>query len=120
MDKFAPLGPLIASTQAIRDPSKLKITTHVNGELRQESGTENMIFDVATLVRHLSRGITLRRGTIIMTGTPDGVAAFMKPSPWLRNGDVVEIEISGIGKIKNKMVFEDENCQPQDVREPGF
>lgn len=64
--------------------------------------------------------MTLRKGSVIMTGTPDGVAAFMKPSPWLKNGDVVEIEIEGIGKIRNKMVFEDETCKPEDDRAPGF
>ena len=120
MDKFAPMGPVITSGHIIKDPSALKITTHVNGEKRQESSTDKMIFDVAALVRHLSRGMTLRPGTIIMTGTPDGVAAFMNPSPWLKNGDVVEIEISGIGKICNKFVFEDETCQPTDRRAPGF
>lgn len=120
MDDFAPLGPLIASTKVIPDPGKLQLTTHVNGELRQSSGTDSMIFDVATVVRHLSRGITLTPGMVIMTGTPDGVAAFMKPSPWLKHEDVVEIEISGIGKIRNKMVFEDPNSSPADNRPPGF
>jgi 2-keto-4-pentenoate hydratase/2-oxohepta-3-ene-1,7-dioic acid hydratase in catechol pathway len=120
MDKFTPLGPVISSTAVVGDPSKLKITTHVNGELRQESGTDQMIFDVPSLIRHLSRGMTLRRGTIIMTGTPDGVAAFMKPSPWLKNGDVVQIEISRIGQIRNKMVFENDYILPTDDRAPGF
>jgi 2-keto-4-pentenoate hydratase/2-oxohepta-3-ene-1,7-dioic acid hydratase in catechol pathway len=120
MDGFAPLGPVIASTRVIQNPSKLQLTTHVNGELRQSAGTDSMIFDVATVIRHLSRGITLRAGTVIMTGTPDGVAAFMKPSPWLQDGDVVEIEISGIGKIRNKMVFEDPQSTPPDSRPPGF
>lgn len=120
MDKFAPLGPVIVSTKVLKDPSSLKISTHVNGELRQDSTTGSMIFDVPTLVRHMSRGMTLRPGAIIMTGTPDGVAAFMKPSPWLKNGDVVEIEISGIGKIRNRMTFEDENSHPSDNRPPGF
>ena len=119
-DKFAPLGPMIVSTHAIPDPSKLKIITRVNGEVRQQSGTDSMIFDVASIVRHLSRGMTLRPGTVIMTGTPDGVAAFMKPSPWLRNGDVVEVEITGIGRIRNKMVFEDENNAPHEQRAPTF
>ncbi|TVY84568.1 Fumarylacetoacetate hydrolase domain-containing protein [Lachnellula suecica] len=120
-DKFSPLGPVLVSTQAIPDPSKLKIITHVNGELRQESGTDSMIFDVASIIRHLSRGITLQPGTVILTGTPDGVAAFRTPSPWLQNGDVVEIEITGIGKIRNKMVFEDENYAPASpMRAPGF
>jgi 2-keto-4-pentenoate hydratase/2-oxohepta-3-ene-1,7-dioic acid hydratase in catechol pathway len=120
MDKFAPLGPVLVSTNVITDPTKLHIYTRVNGEERQNSGTDNMIFDVPTLIRHLSRGITLRPGTVIMTGTPDGVIAFMKPSPWLKNGDVVECEITGIGKIRNKMVFEDENNLPADDRAPGF
>ena len=79
-----------------------------------------MIFDVPTLIRHSSRGITLRAGTVIMTGTPEGVAAFIKPSPWLKNGDVVEIEISSIGKIRNKMVFEDERSAPPDDSAPAF
>jgi 2-keto-4-pentenoate hydratase/2-oxohepta-3-ene-1,7-dioic acid hydratase in catechol pathway len=120
MDKFAPLGPVIVSTAEIPDPSKLEIITHVNGESRQKSGTDSMIFDIPSLIRHLSRGMTLRAGTVIMTGTPDGVAAFMKPSPWLKNGDLVEIEITGIGKIRNRMVFEDENHHPSDDRPPGF
>lgn len=120
MDKFAPVGPVIVSKNVIADPSQLTITTHVNGEQRQHSGTGNMIFDIPTLIRHLSRGITLQPGTIIMTGTPEGVAAFIKPSPWLKNGDTVEIEISKIGKIRNKMVFEDENNLPVETRAPGF
>ncbi|KAK5051554.1 hypothetical protein LTR84_003206 [Exophiala bonariae] len=120
MDKFAPIGPVIVSRHVMTDSSSLKILTHVNGAVRQDSTTASMIFDVPALIRHLSRGITLRPGTIIMTGTPDGVAAFMKPSPWLKDGDVVEIEISGIGKIRNRMSFEDENSQPPDDRPPGF
>ncbi len=120
-DKFAPLGPVLVSTRAIPDPSKLKIVTLVNNEKRQEASTNSMLFDVASIIRHLSRGITLRPGTVIMTGTPDGVAAFMKASPWLQNGDVVEIEIAGIGKISNRMVFDDENyAPPEPHRQPGF
>lgn len=120
MDKFAPLGPLIASTSVIPDPAKLRITTQVNGVQRQHSGTDSMIFDVARIIRHLSRGTTLRPGTVIMTGTPDGVAAFMRPSPWLANGDVVEIDITNIGKIRNKMVFDDASYAPKDMRAPTF
>jgi 2-keto-4-pentenoate hydratase/2-oxohepta-3-ene-1,7-dioic acid hydratase in catechol pathway len=120
MDKFSPIGPVIVSRDVMTDFPSLEISTHVNGEVRQHSTTASMIFDVPTLIRHLSRGIALRPGTIIMTGTPDGVAAFMKPSPWLKNGDVVEIDISGIGKIGNRMSFEDENSQPPDDRPPGF
>lgn len=120
MDKFAPLGPVLVAPHVIGNPATLEIATHVNGERRQASSTKNMIFDIATLIRHLSRGRTLRKGTVIMTGTPDGVAAFMQPSPWLKDGEVVEIEISGIGKISNKMVFEEQNSKPSDDRPPGF
>ncbi|KIW95656.1 uncharacterized protein Z519_04241 [Cladophialophora bantiana CBS 173.52] len=64
-----------------------------------------MIFDVAAVVRHMSQGITLKRGTVIMTGTPDGVLAREKPQVYLNSGDLVEVEIEKIGKIANKMVF---------------
>lgn len=105
-DKFAPIGPVIASTTAIPDPKTLTLTTTVNGELRQKTKTDDLIFDIPAIIRFLSRGTTLRPGTVIMTGTPSGVAAFMKPPPWLGDGDVVEIGITGIGKIRNKMVLE--------------
>ena len=98
---------MLVSPLAIPDPSKLKLITRVNGEVRQESGTDDLIFDVPTIIRHLSRASTLRPGTVIMTGTPSGVAAFRKPPAWLQDGDVVEIEIEGIGKIRNRMVFKD-------------
>lgn len=120
MDKFAPLGPVLVSPRVIQDPSALNILTLVNGEQRQASSTANMIFDCSSLIRHLSRGRTLRKGTVIMTGTPDGVAAFMQPSPWLQDGDIVEIEFSGIGRIKNLMVFEDKDSAPEEKRSPGF
>jgi 2-keto-4-pentenoate hydratase/2-oxohepta-3-ene-1,7-dioic acid hydratase in catechol pathway len=85
----------------------LKLKTWVNGEERQNAGTDEMIHDIPTILRFLSRGTTLKPGTIIMTGTPSGVAAFMKPPAWLQHGDVVEIEISGLGTIRNKMVLVD-------------
>ena len=97
----------VVSPLAIPNPSKLKLITHVNGEARQESGTDSLIFDVPAIIRHLSRASTLRPGTVIMTGTPSGVAAFRKPPAWPQDGDVVEVEIEGIGKIRNKMVFKD-------------
>ena len=106
-DKFAPIGPVIASTAAIQDPHALELRTHVNGEQRQQTSTGDMIFDIAAIIRFLSRGVTLRPGTVIMTGTPAGVAAsFAAQDKYLRDGDIVEIGISGIGKIKNKMVHE--------------
>jgi 2-keto-4-pentenoate hydratase/2-oxohepta-3-ene-1,7-dioic acid hydratase in catechol pathway len=91
----------------IPDPAKLHLTTRVNGEERQRPGTDNLLFDVRDILRHLSRGRTLRPGTVIMTGTPDGVGLFMKPSGLLKDGDVVEIEINQIGRISNRMSFVD-------------
>jgi 2-keto-4-pentenoate hydratase/2-oxohepta-3-ene-1,7-dioic acid hydratase in catechol pathway len=105
-DKFAPIGPSIVSTSVIPDPSKLRLTTKVNGELRQETGTDDLLFDIRTVIRHMSRGKTIRPGTVIMTGTPSGVGWFMEPSGLLKDGDIVEVEIDQIGVIKNRMVFE--------------
>ena len=105
-DKFAPLGPILVSSHDIIDPSALTLRTRVNGELRQESGTNDLIFSVPEIVRHLSRGRTLRQGTVIFTGTPSGVGAFQQGGPkFLVDGDLVEIEIEGIGKIANKIAF---------------
>ena len=78
----------------------------VNSEERQSTRTDDLIFDIPAIIRHLSRGTTLRKGTVIMTGTPSGVAAFLKPPVWLQDGDVVEVQLESIGIIRNKMVFE--------------
>ncbi|RFU24406.1 hypothetical protein B7463_g11930, partial [Scytalidium lignicola] len=105
-DKFAPLGPSISSRIVIPDPGALSLKTWVNGELRQSASTDDLIFDVRTIIRHLTRGMTLRRGSVIMTGTPSGVGIVRNPPSILKDGDIVEIEISKIGRIKNKMMFE--------------
>ena len=105
-DKFAPIGPCITTSAVIKDPQTLKYTTKVNGKLRQETGTDDMVWTVRQIIEHLSRGTTLRKGTLIMTGTPSGVGLFMNPKTFLQDGDVVEIEIEGIGAISNKMVYE--------------
>lgn len=104
-DRFAPIGPILASTLQIPDPSELTLKTTVNGEQRQLTKTDDLIFDIPAIVRHLTRGRTVYPGTVVMTGTPSGVAAFMKPQAWLQDGDIVEVEISGIGSLKNKMSF---------------
>jgi 2-keto-4-pentenoate hydratase/2-oxohepta-3-ene-1,7-dioic acid hydratase in catechol pathway len=111
-DKFAPIGPAIVSPESplIKDKIQdgapnLLLQTFVNGELRQETNTDDLLFRVSALLEYISMGRTVRRGTIIMTGTPSGVAAFMKPPGWLKNGDIVEIKIEGLGSIKNKMVI---------------
>lgn len=105
-DKFAPIGPAIVSTSLIPDPHKLTYTTKVNGEVRQETGTNDMIWTIGQIIEHLTRGTTLRAGTVVMTGTPSGVGLFMEPKGFLKSGDTVEIEVEGIGSLINKMVFE--------------
>lgn len=114
-DGFAPIGPCIVSPRLVPDPQRLRLTTRVNGALRQETETSDMIFSVSRIIAHLSRGATLRRGTVIQTGTPSGVGLFMEPkgSGFLKDGDVVEVAIDGFGAIRNKMVFE----QPSTVNE---
>ncbi|KAH7408957.1 fumarylacetoacetate hydrolase family protein [Cadophora sp. MPI-SDFR-AT-0126] len=103
-DGFAPLGPAIWSAKAVPDPQALNYKTKVNGEVVQQTGTDDMIWSVRQLIHHLSRGTTLRKGTVIMTGTPSGVGLFR--GQLLNNGDVVEVELDGLGSIVNKMVFE--------------
>ena len=77
----------------------------MNGILRQDGNTDDLLFDVAYLVSFLSQGTTLETGTLIFTGTPSGVGMGMVPSVWLRDGDEVEVFIDGIGTLRNKMVF---------------
>lgn len=105
-DKFAPIGPCIASTRVIPDPQKLTYWTKLNGEKRQHTATDDMIFPIARIVEHLSRGTTLKAGTAIMTGTPSGVALFMTPPGFVKDGDEVEIYVEGIGSLVNKFKFE--------------
>jgi len=101
-DTFAPIGPWVVTHDQIEDPTNLKIRTWVNGEIRQDSTTGNMIFNVYEIIYHLSRGMTLEPGDIIATGTPAGVGDRLKPAPkYLMHNDVVEIEIEGIGRLKN-------------------
>ncbi|KAJ0136197.1 hypothetical protein HZ326_20797 [Fusarium oxysporum f. sp. albedinis] len=105
-DGFAPIGPTILSPH-VATAESLHLTTKVNGEVRQQSPISDMIFNVRDIVSHCSRGTTLRTGTVIMTGTPSGIAAKMPGSPWLQNGDIVEVTISNIGTLRNKLVLED-------------
>ena len=104
-DGFAPIGPCIATKDAIPDPQKIPFTAKVNGEVRQQSNTGDMIYNVRQIIAHLTQGTTLRKGTVIMTGTPAGVGHFMDPKGYIKSGDVVEIEFEGIGVIANKFEF---------------
>jgi len=105
-DTHGPIGPWIVTTDEMPDPHKLELRTWVNGELRQHSNTKHLIFDCFAQVETLSTVCTLLPGTIISTGTPSGVAAAMKPPKWLKAGDVVKIEIEGIGSIEHKVIEE--------------
>jgi transcription initiation factor TFIIH subunit 2 len=105
-DKFAPISPVLVLRKVIPNPSKLHLTTRVNGNLRQETRTDNLIFGVCKIIQHMSRGKTLQPRTVIMTGSPAGVGWFMNPSGLLKGGNVVEVTIDKIGSIKNKMIFE--------------
>ncbi len=100
-DTFAPIGPCITTSSQLPDPDNLQIKTWVNGELRQDGNTHDMIFSVAQIIHHLSRVMTLEPCDIIATGTPSGVAMAMKPPKWLKAGDTVRIEIEGIGALEN-------------------
>ena len=103
-DTFAPIGPCITTADQIGNPSNLNIRTRVNGELRQDSSTKNMVFNVYEVIHHISRVMTLEPCDIIATGTPAGVAVFMKPTPkFLSPGDLVEVEIENIGTLRNKV-----------------
>jgi 2-keto-4-pentenoate hydratase/2-oxohepta-3-ene-1,7-dioic acid hydratase in catechol pathway len=103
-DTFCPLGPAIVTTDELRDPQKLKIETKVNGQVMQSDNTSDMIFSVADLIAFLSDGMTLLPGTVILTGTPSGVGVARKPQVFLKQGDVVEQTIEGIGTLRNPVV----------------
>lgn len=104
LDTFCPLGPWITTVDEVPDPHSLAIRTSVNGELRQESNTSDMLFDVAYMIVHLSSTMTLEAGDVILTGTPAGVGSGMKPQTYLRAGDVVKCEIQGLGFLENNVV----------------
>ena len=104
-DTFAPLGPFLATPDEIPDPQRLGMWLTVNGEVRQQSTTANMVFDVPTLVSYLSQFMTLLPGDVISTGTPAGVGLGMKPEPvYLQAGDVVELGIDGLGESRQRVV----------------
>jgi 2-keto-4-pentenoate hydratase/2-oxohepta-3-ene-1,7-dioic acid hydratase in catechol pathway len=100
-DTFCPMGPCIVTADEL-DGRDTRVRGWVNGELRQDGHTRDLIFDIATLIETCSRGITLYPGDVIATGTPAGVGMGFDPPKWLRTGDVVRIEIDGIGAIENR------------------
>ncbi|KAL8381862.1 hypothetical protein RB595_005893 [Gaeumannomyces hyphopodioides] len=105
-DGWCPLGPMLVSPAVVGAADGLSLRTWVDGELRQDSDTSDLLFKVAEVVAFASQGTTLPRGCVIMTGTPAGVAMGMAQPKWLQDGSVVEIEIAELGRLRNKMVFE--------------
>jgi len=103
-DTFAPIGPFIATADEIPDPQDLSIKLRLNGQLMQDSNTKQMIFGVAELIEYLSRYFTLEPGDVIATGTPPGVGFARKPPVYLKDGDVAEVEITGLGVLSNPVV----------------
>ena len=104
-DTHGPLGPWLTTSDEI-DPSGLRLRTWVNGELRQDSNTKQLIFDCAAIVEHLSTAFTLEPGDVVATGTPGGVGIAMKPPRLLKVGDVMKVEIDGLGVLENTVVAE--------------
>ncbi|HUO03618.1 MAG TPA: fumarylacetoacetate hydrolase family protein [Candidatus Binataceae bacterium] len=102
-DTHAPIGPWIVTSDEIGDPHTLGIRCIVNGEIRQNSNTEHLVFNVFEQIAHLSRAMTLEPGDVIFTGTPAGVALAMNPPKWLKDGDRVRVEIDRIGAIEAVM-----------------
>jgi 2,4-diketo-3-deoxy-L-fuconate hydrolase len=102
-DTFAPFGPALVTPDEVADPQKLKLTCKVNGEVRQNSSTEKMIFSVAEIIAHITRGVTLQPGDVIATGTPSGVGVFLTPPKLLKRGDLVELEVQGLGNVVNRI-----------------
>lgn len=103
-DTFCPTGPWLTTADAVPDPHALSIRMRVNGNTVQNSSTSNLIFRVPALIQFISASITLEPGDIIATGTPDGVGLFRKPPVFLRPGDVMEVDIEGLGVLRNRLV----------------
>jgi 2-keto-4-pentenoate hydratase/2-oxohepta-3-ene-1,7-dioic acid hydratase in catechol pathway len=103
-DTFGPLGPVAVKQEELGDPQDINLRSYVNGELRQDGNTSDMIFGVYYLISYISRTITLFPGDLISTGTPSGVGLFAEGNKLLKPGDLVSCEIEGIGAISNKVV----------------
>ena len=103
LDKFLPIGPYLVTADEVGDPQKLPIHCWLNGELRQNSNTADMVFPVAYLVSYLSQYLTLEPGDIIVTGTPEGVISGMKNQVWMKPGDETVVEVGELGRLSNVM-----------------
>ncbi|WP_309573335.1 fumarylacetoacetate hydrolase family protein [Deinococcus sp.] len=104
-DTFGPLGPYYVTADEIPDPHDLTLSAHVNGELRQQGNTRDMIFSIPELVEHISRFMTLQQGDVILTGTPRGISH-------VHPGDVMTLEVQGLGQLVNDIQEEDDGAEP--------
>jgi 2-keto-4-pentenoate hydratase/2-oxohepta-3-ene-1,7-dioic acid hydratase in catechol pathway len=104
MDTACPMGPCIVPARDLSNAQNVRLMTRVNGETRQDSNTADMLYPIGRILEILSSGLTLEPGDVIITGTPSGVASGMTPPRWLKDGDVVECEIEGIGVLRNRVV----------------
>jgi 2-keto-4-pentenoate hydratase/2-oxohepta-3-ene-1,7-dioic acid hydratase in catechol pathway len=100
-DSFAPLGPVLVTADEVPDPQDLALRTLVSGEVMQSAHTKEMLFGVAALLAFTSRLLTLEPGDVLLTGTPAGVGAARTPPRWLRDGDLVEVAIERVGRLRN-------------------
>ncbi len=107
-DTHGPTGPWLVTTDEVDDPQDLAVRTAVNGALRQDGNTADMIFTCAQMIEHLSAAFTLEPGMLLATGTPAGVAAGEAEPRWLRSGDVVTVAIEGVGELSNPVIDEPE------------
>lgn len=104
LDNFLPVGPYLVTADEVGDPQQLAIKTWVNGDIRQNSSTGDMIFTVAEIISYISRYFTLEPGDLVVTGTPEGVAMGREDKPWLKPGDEVVVEVDKLGVLKNVMI----------------
>ncbi len=104
-DTFAPCGPWITTSDEVTDPENLQMTTMVNGQIRQNSSTNNMFINISSILSKLSKVMTLEKGDVITTGTPEGVALNNPDTPFLKDGDEIDMEIEKLGKIQNTVKF---------------
>ena len=104
LDGFCPIGPWIVTNDELEDTGSLRLMLRVNGEAKQDASTRDMIYPVDAILEWVSKGMTLPAGTVIATGTPDGVGFARKPPEFIQPGDVVEAEVEGIGTLRNRFV----------------
>lgn len=112
-ERSGAFGPWIATPDEIRDPHDMRIMTRVNGEVRQDDTTANMIFPFEELIAYVSTFTTIEPGDVIVTGTPTGAGVRFDPPKWLKAGDVVEVEVEGVGTLRNEVVDEEESARSQ-------